>query len=1012
MAMTIHSSLTNIALSAFDKSVAMIGKALSHVANGRKIVSASEDASQYALSERMQHMVRDLNRSSENIQNDSTMLKIADGALASTIDIVRHMREKAVQASDVNLTDAERRSMQKEFDALIDQVNVNASVQFNGKNLLDGSSSPLYSNNYSKKDMIIRGLNSEWIKSSLDTIQHAYGLSFQSSTSTIHKMEIVLDEDNAGDSPVSANVSETKADTIELHINTNYYDKNFSRNANGISTEENGLLFDRQILRGMTEAVLMSNVPNYDQLDENIREGMIKLIDGTDDEESTPTGVTMIRYMASKSYRPVDEFIHEFSRGLAEGWASNGSLDKLISHSTKGVLTSFNQVQEKVGELSDENLFQETGITSETEDIGSINGLDAWRLGAVKTTYTALRETSSPSNWRQPTRDTSLINGLEVHWDKEYVANDGGGGMSFQIGANAYDKMNVGLFNMSARGLGLTDDEGKNLQITTQGNAKEAAFFLDRLMNTLLEHSANIGAIQQRVQFTASNLENNSTSIQSAESIIRDSDMAREMVDLNRGKALNQASQSVLAQSNQNSEKVLQVLSNDSAPIEVHANTIQAKRTYDDNLSEVGKDLKQISSGEKVVDPTDGSSPYQISESTRAKLRVLEQDSNNIQTGSSIIKTAQTTVDAMTEDLKLLRELAVNAANGYNTSNDRLALQKTFDQIRNNLNDLASMATYNGNQLLDGSYQRFHVQYNSETNRAVIGEALGLTVQHGAEAGQAVRFYMNNMHTDNLGGSNIRKDDLEQMLNTQEFVNSRNAAELENLTTLKTQLQNLRDDSSVLKRDENLRERLQGLITEFGEELENEEAEVNVRHAVMHEYLNVETLGADRVAENLDRYEFLKPMVEEELVLDGLTTRLDEEGNPIEVEEFDDENMSVAGDLEAIEIFKEAAGKSLDDLKLNTIRDANVAIKVVSSALNTVLDESAKLGAYVARLDFTGQNVSAQIENTQNMDSTIRDADMARSMSKYAKDQMLVQASQTMLSHAIKDPLYVVSATA
>ena len=393
----------------------------------------------------------------------------------------------------------------------------------------------------------------------------------------------------------------------------------------------------------------------------------------------------------------------------------------------------------------------------------------------------------------------------------------------------------------------------------------------------------------------------------------------------------------------------------------------------------------------------------------RAKLRVLEQDSDNVQTGSSILKTAQKTVDAMVEDIKMLKELALNAANGHNTDNDRLVLQKTFDQIRDNLDDLASTATYNGNQLLDGRYQRFHKQFNVETNRAVIGEALGLTVHHGADAGQSVRFYIDNMHTNRLGGVNVGKGDLYDLLNNKDFTDSRNAAELEQLTELQTQLQQLREDSSVLKRDENLRESLQGLVTEFGEELENENAEVSINHAVMREYLDVESLGVDRVVENLDRYEFLKPMVEEELVLDGLTTRLDEEGNEIEVEEFDEEGAAITGDIEAVEILKDSAGKTLDDLQLNTIHNANVAMKVVSSALDTILNESAKLGASVARLEFTSQNISAQIENTENMDSTIRDADMAKSMSKYMKDQMLTNASQTMLSHAIHDPIMVLS---
>lgn len=1012
MAMTVlRNSLTTIALSAFDKSVTMIGKALTRVAKGQRITSAAEDASQYAISERMRGMIRDLSRSTENIQNDSTMLKIAEGSVSSTIDLVRLMKEKAIQASDINVTDEERQSMQKELDLLIEQVNDNSRVQFNGKNLLDGASSPLYSNSYDRKELIARGLNSAWVRDSLDLIENTYGLSFKSNTAQIRQMDIFIDDESSGDSPVTANISETRANVLELHINANYFDEQYKRNANGVSTEENGLYFDRQVMRALTNAVFLSNVTNFDQIDESIREGLLTVMDGGDDNEdfSTTSGFTMIRYMAYQSYRPTDEFIHEFARCLSEGWASDGNLDRTIAQATRGAFKNFSELQSRTAELTEENLAQETGISFETEDIGAITGSDTGR-GATKNARTSVLEVSNPANWRLPSKSTTFINGLEVHWQKDYVATaDSGGGFQFQIGTNASDKMNVGLFNMSARGLGLIDEDGKRLQITTQGNAQETAQVLERLVITLLEHQADIGAIHQRVQFTTNNLEHSSDNIQAAESIIRDADMAKEMVELNRGKALNQASQSVLAQANQNSEKVLQVLSNDSAPIEVHANTIQAKHVYDENLSEIGKDLKQISTGEKVNDPTDGSSSYQIGESMRVKLRALEQDSNNVQNGSAILKTAQGTVEAIVNDLTMLKEIAVNAANDYNNDVDRRILQKNFDQIRDKINELTTLTTYNSNQVIDGRYQRFHTVFDSQANRAVISESIGLTVQHGTEAGQAVRYYMSNMHTNNLGGSNVRKEDLENLLNNQEFINSRNTAELDTLTNLKTQLQSLRDESSVLKRDENLRERLQGLITDFGEELENEDAEVNLRHAVMHEYLNVETLGVDKVVENLDRYDFLKPMVEEEMVIDGLNTRLDAEGNEIEVEVADDE--APVKDIESVEILKDAAGKTLDDAKLETIHDSNVAMKIVTSALDTAMNEAATIGAALSRLEFTGQNITSQIENTENMNSTIRDADMARSMSKYAKDQMLVQSSQMMLSHAIKDPMFVLSFT-
>ena len=1017
MAMTVlRNNLTTLALSAFDKSVSMIGKALARVANGQKVVSAADDASQYAISERMRNMIRDLNQSSENIQNDSTMLKIAEGAVGSTISIVRNMKEKAVQASDINMTDEERNALQKELDALIDQVSDNARVEFNGKKLLDGASSPLYSNSYSKKELVARGLNSAWIRDSLNLAEQTYGLSFLSNTARIRQMEVFIDDESSGDSPVTASISTNKPNTIELHVNANYFDENYLRNPNGVSTEENGLYFDRQIARGLTQAVLLSNIENFENLDENIRDGMLSVIDGSDDEGDgtealSNTGFVMMRYMAYQSYRPTDEFVKEFARCLAEEWAYNGNLDSTIAQATGGAIRSFNELSSGVESIlgNEDALREEAGIIVDNEDIGSLTGSDMGR-GATKNARTSVREVSNPANWRLPSKPNTFVNGLEITWQKDYLATaDSGGGFNFQIGATVNDKMSVGLFNMSAYGLGLIDDNGQRLQITTQGNAKEAVNVLERLVVTLLEHEADIGAIHQRVQFTTGNLEKSSDNIQAAESIIRDADMAKEMVELNRGRALNQASQSVLAQANQNSEKVLQVLSNESAPIEVHANTIQAKHVFDENLSEVGKDLKQISSGEKVVDPTDGSSSYQIGESMRVKLRALEQDNQNVQNGSAILKVAQGTTEAIVKDLTALKEIAVNAANGYNNDVDRRILQKNFEQLRDKINELATQTTYNDHQLVDGRYQRYHTVFDSESNRAVINEAIGLTIQHGTEAGQSVRFYINDMHSGSLGGSNVGKDDLDHLLNNREFINSRNDAELETLTVLQGQLQQLREDSSVLKRDESLRERLQGLITDFSDEGQDEESDVNIRHAVMREYLDIETLGEDQVVENLNRYEFLKPMLEEELVVDGLKTRLNEAGEEIEVDESDEETATK--DIEAVEVLKDAAGKTLSDAKLETIHDANVAMHIVSSALNTALDSAAQLGAYLSRLEFTSQNISSQIENTENMNSTIRDADMAKSMSKYMKDQMAMRASQTMLSQAIHDPTMVLTFT-
>ena len=432
MAMKIlRNDLTNLALNAFDKSVKTIGKALARVASGQKIVSASEDASQFAISERMRNRIRDLNRSSENIQNESTMLKIAEGAISSTLDIVNHMREKATQAADVNMTDDERRSLQKEMDVLIDQIDQNSRVQFNNKFLLDGGSSPMYSTKYNKQELAARALNSSWIKDSIAVVRETYGLDFQSSTSSINKMNIYIDD--TGDSAVTTGISAT-GDAIDLHFNTSLFDENYMRNPNGISTDANANFLDRQIARSMADAVFMANIKNYDELDADIREGLLQALDGGDPTKDTPTpqtdedlynytaddlstGYKMIRLMANKSHLTTSDFAHEFARTLSGGF----SLNAAIEQSTHYIFNNVDTVRDIASSLTDENLERETGIRLTSHDIGSVNGEDAG-FGGNKSAYTAVRETSTPSNWRLPSKPTNFIDGVTINWKNEEVS--------------------------------------------------------------------------------------------------------------------------------------------------------------------------------------------------------------------------------------------------------------------------------------------------------------------------------------------------------------------------------------------------------------------------------------------------------------------------------------------------------------------------------------------------------------------------------------------------------------
>ena len=79
---------------------------------------------------------------------------------------------------------------------------------------------------------------------------------------------------------------------------------------------------------------------------------------------------------------------------------------------------------------------------------------------------------------------------------------------------------------------------------------------------------------------------------------------------------------------------------------------------------------------------------------------------------------------------------------------------------------------------------------------------------------------------------------------------------------------------------------------------------------------------------------------------------------------------------------------------------ATKSLKVLDDALDYALGEATTVGSYISRLDYTKENLTTANENTQASESTIRDADMAKEMTGYTRNNILAQAAQSMLAQA------------
>ncbi len=136
----------------------------------------------------------------------------------------------------------------------------------------------------------------------------------------------------------------------------------------------------------------------------------------------------------------------------------------------------------------------------------------------------------------------------------------GGGGLTLQIGdtADIFNKMSVSVADMSAKGLGL--EHLKKVGIMTESAASDAIDTIKTAINTVSNTRASMGALQNRLDHTINNLDVAVENLSAANSRIRDTDMAKEMMNYTKMNVLVQSAQAMLAQANQQPQSVLQLL--------------------------------------------------------------------------------------------------------------------------------------------------------------------------------------------------------------------------------------------------------------------------------------------------------------------------------------------------------------------------------------------------------------------------------------------------------------------
>ena len=375
------------------------------------------------------------------------------------------------------------------------------------------------------------------------------------------------------------------------------------------------------------------------------------------------------------------------------------------------------------------------------------------------------------------------------------------------------------------------------------------------------------------------------------------------------------------------------------------------------------KSTEKLSSGYKINRAADDAAGLSISEKMRKQIRGLTQASSNAQDGISAVQTAEGALNEVQDMLQRMNELAVKAANGTNSEDDRNYIQDEVNQLIKEIDRVSTTTKFNETYLLKGDDT---VKFTNPGDTAV-------TVTDGTDGANnaKIEFSIAGIKTEggksdatfNVLGKNysvrVEEDDTNETV-AKKLADAINADKLSDDNAGEFKATSAADGKITLT---SANQKALKDTTKFAG------GNFTVKSSgVLTLKLHV---GADSTSDNQISVD-IKQMSATVL---GLKT-----GN------------STTGD----------ATGNLDTLLVNGKDDKNAraAIDTIASALQEVSKQRSALGAAQNRLEHTIANLDNVVENTTSAESSIRDTDMATEMVKYSNNNILAQAGQAMLAQA------------
>ena len=476
--------------------------------------------------------------------------------------------------------------------------------------------------------------------------------------------------------------------------------------------------------------------------------------------------------------------------------------------------------------------------------------------------------------------------------------------------------------------------------------------------------------------------------------------------------------------------------------INTNVSSLTSQRALAESKGELNTAMERLSTGLKINAASDDAAGLAMTQRMTAQVRGLSMAVKNANDGIAMTKSVEGAIGEVSDMLQRMRELAIQAANGTNSSADRTFLQNEVNLLIQEITRVSTNTRYNGELILDGTFLNKQLQVGIEE-----GEVITMSVESIAAENIGAHTYVGNGQTATAAAAapavNPTKvaDDIEifGFLGTKtveasaEDTAKQTATKINNLTGLtgvkayaKTYAALSSANATLQTYSVKINGYSTGNFTISSGDVQDAVDAINqisgstgvTAHSESNKVVLFDSDGDDITVENgqtLAGHDKLRVQKVDETgevanVVGNLISLAVSGGNDstsvsgtlkmTSPNAFSIDGKSTTGYTGTTAGSTTATLKNLTQVNISTMLQAGDSISIIDAALDKVAQMRANLGAIENRLDYTITNLMNIGERTADSRSRLQDADYALESSRLAKAQVIQQAGTQMLSQA------------